>query len=99
MGIIVGILYLWLSGDLDALLGVATAAGSGAGGIKALLGGVALAMISSRLSCIGFQPRILFAFSLEATSLAGSPARRSVSIAGIECPVTVLAVSITSLTE
>lgn len=47
LGIIVGILYLWLSGDLDALLGVATAAGSGAGGIKALLGGVALAMISS----------------------------------------------------
>lgn len=47
LGIIVGILYLWLSGDLDALLGVAAAAGSGAGGIKALLGGVALAMISS----------------------------------------------------
>lgn len=47
LGIIVGILYLWLSGDLDALLGVTAAAGSGAGGIKALLGGVALAMISS----------------------------------------------------
>lgn len=47
LGIIVGIIYLWLSGDLDALLGVAAAAGSGAGGIKALLGGVALAMISS----------------------------------------------------
>ncbi|MGN0187827.1 MAG: hypothetical protein ACI392_08820 [Paludibacteraceae bacterium] len=47
LGIIVGILYLWLSGDLDALLGITTTAGSGAGGIKALLGGVALAMISS----------------------------------------------------
>lgn len=49
LGIIVGILYLWLSGDLDALLGATTAVASsgGAEGIKALLGGVALAMISS----------------------------------------------------
>ena len=40
-----------------------------------------------------------FAFSLEATSFAGSPARLAVSNAGIECPVTFLAVSITSLTD
>ena len=47
LGIIVGILYLWLSGDLDALLGGNATVGNGAEGIKALLGGVALAMISS----------------------------------------------------
>lgn len=47
LGIIVGIMYLWLSGDLDALLGVSQVTGTGASGIKALLGGVALAMISS----------------------------------------------------
>lgn len=47
LGIIVGILYLWLSGDLDALLGVSQNTDLGASGIKALLGGVALAMISS----------------------------------------------------
>ena len=40
-----------------------------------------------------------FAFSLEATSRAGSPARRGVSTAGIGCPVTLRAVSITSRTE
>lgn len=47
IGIIVGILYLWLSGDLDALLGSSQTLSGGAGGIKALLGGVALAMFSS----------------------------------------------------
>lgn len=47
LGIIVGIMYLWLSGDLDALLGASQTLSDGADGIKALLGGVALAMISS----------------------------------------------------
>ena len=37
--------------------------------------------------------------SLDATSLAGSPARRGVSTAGMGCPVTLRAVSITSRTE
>lgn len=46
IGILVGVGYLWLSGDLDALLN-ASASSSGATGVKALLGGVALAMISS----------------------------------------------------
>lgn len=44
-GISVGIGYLVFSGDLSALLGEIQ--GSGAGGVKGLLGGVALAMISS----------------------------------------------------
>lgn len=51
-GILVGVGYLWISGDLDSLLDVRqTTLGSshenGAEGVKALLGGVALAMISS----------------------------------------------------
>ena len=45
------------------------------------------------------QSSEVFAFSLDATSLAGSPARLEVSVAGIGCPVTFLAVSITSRTE
>ena len=51
-GILVGVGYLWLSGDLDSLINVrndlnSEIVGSGADGIKALLGGVALAMIAS----------------------------------------------------
>lgn len=51
-GILVGIGYLWISGDLNSLLEVGTSSfdsnqGNGADGVKALLGGVALAMISS----------------------------------------------------
>ena len=46
VGILVGVGYLWYSGDLSALLD-ARSDESGAEGIKALLGGVALAMISS----------------------------------------------------
>ena len=45
-GIIIGVLYLWLSGGLSELLSSSTSE-SGADGIEALLGGVALAMISS----------------------------------------------------
>lgn len=45
-GILVGIGYLWASGDLNALLNAGSEA-SGATGVEALLGGVALAMISS----------------------------------------------------
>lgn len=68
MGILVGIGYLWLSGDLDALLNPPQGilfteshigempdqeiGASGAEGIKALLGGVALAMISSILGIL-----------------------------------------------
>jgi hypothetical protein len=44
-GILIGILYLWLSGGLNDLLTTGTT--SGAKGVEALLGGVALAMISS----------------------------------------------------
>lgn len=46
-GILIGIGYLWISGDLGALLEVGTSQKTGANGVKALLGGVALAMISS----------------------------------------------------
>lgn len=46
IGILVGIFYLWLSGDLSALLSVEKGQ-NGANGVEALLGGVALAMISS----------------------------------------------------
>lgn len=47
-GILVGIGYLWFSGDLAALLNSGDGK-SGANGVEALLGGVALAMISSIL--------------------------------------------------
>jgi ABC-type transporter Mla subunit MlaD len=52
-GILVGILYLWLSGGLHNLL-TASGGGSGIGakGVEALLGGVALAMVSSILGII-----------------------------------------------
>jgi len=50
-GILVGIGYLWLSGDLSDLLN-AKNGNSGADGVEALLGGVALAMISSILGII-----------------------------------------------
>ena len=56
------------------------------------------AIISSRLACTGFQPRTFFAFSLDAISFAGSPPRLGDYTAGIGCPVTLRAVSITSLT-
>jgi hypothetical protein len=46
-GILVGILFLWLSGGLNDLLSQGT--GDGVRGVEALLGGVALAMISSIL--------------------------------------------------
>lgn len=47
-GILVGIGYLWISGDLNTLLDAkSTSSESGAEGVQALLGGVALAMISS----------------------------------------------------
>lgn len=49
-GILVGILYLWLSGGIGDLL--SAGGGSGADGVEALLGGVALAMISSILGII-----------------------------------------------
>ena len=47
-GILVGIGYLWFSGDLSDLLD-ANGISSGAEGVEALLGGVALAMVSSIL--------------------------------------------------
>lgn len=47
-GILIGIGYLWFSGDLSALLNSGNGK-SGADGVEALLGGVALAMISSIL--------------------------------------------------
>jgi len=47
-GILIGIGYLWYSGDLSALLNSGNG-NSGADGVEALLGGVALAMISSIL--------------------------------------------------
>lgn len=47
-GILIGIGYLWFSGDLSALLNSGNG-NSGADGVEALLGGVALAMISSIL--------------------------------------------------
>jgi hypothetical protein len=49
-GILVGILYLWLSGGIGDLLNAGI--NSGAEGVEALLGGVALAMISSILGII-----------------------------------------------
>jgi len=48
-GILVGILYLWLSGGLRDLL---TGGETGAEGVEALLGGVAIAMVSSILGII-----------------------------------------------
>lgn len=50
IGILVGIGYLWISGDLSALL--SSSSTSGAEGVNALLGGVALAMISSILGIL-----------------------------------------------
>lgn len=50
-GILVGIGYLWLSGDLTALLD-AQSDKSATNGVPALLGGVALAMISSILGIL-----------------------------------------------
>jgi hypothetical protein len=49
VGILVGILYLWLSGGLRDLL---TGGETGAEGVEALLGGVAIAMISSILGIV-----------------------------------------------
>lgn len=49
-GILIGILYLWLSGGIGNLLNNEST--SGADGIEALLGGVALAMISSILGIV-----------------------------------------------
>lgn len=51
VGILVGIGYLWFSGDLAALLNSGDGK-SGADGVEALLGGVALAMISSILGIL-----------------------------------------------
>lgn len=51
IGILVGIGYLWFSGDLTALLNAGNSS-SGADGVEALLGGVALAMISSILGIL-----------------------------------------------
>jgi len=48
-GILIGILYLWWSGGIGGLL---TGTGSGADGVEALLGGVAMAMISSILGIV-----------------------------------------------
>lgn len=48
VGILVGVGYLWISGDLSALLNGGMG-NSGSEGVEALLGGVALAMISSIL--------------------------------------------------
>lgn len=49
-GILIGILYLWLSGGITSLL--SADGSSGAAGVEALLGGVALAMISSILGIV-----------------------------------------------
>ncbi len=51
-GILVGILFLWLNGGLADLLNSSNSSGNGASGIEALLGGVALAMISSILGIV-----------------------------------------------
>lgn len=51
-GIIVGILFLWLGGGLSDLLNAGAGGGNEASGVEALLGGVALAMISSILGII-----------------------------------------------
>ena len=50
MGILVGVGFLLLSGSLDSLLGAGN--GNGADGIKALLSGVALAMVCSIMGLI-----------------------------------------------
>lgn len=50
-GVLVGVAFLWLTGGLSDLLG-SGGNGSGAKGIEALLGGVALAMISSILGIV-----------------------------------------------
>ena len=52
--------------------------------------------ISSNSVYFGFQPRSRIAFSELATSTAGSPERRGCTSAGIGCPVTRRADSITS---
>ena len=49
-GILTGILYLWLTGGISDLL--SAKGSSGADGVEALLGGVALAMISSILGIL-----------------------------------------------
>lgn len=49
-GILTGILYLWLTGGISDLL--SAKGNSGADGVEALLGGVALAMISSILGIL-----------------------------------------------
>lgn len=51
VGILIGIGYLWISGDLSSLLNAGNS-NSGADGVEALLGGVALAMISSILGIL-----------------------------------------------
>src|SRR5699024_6217703 len=53
----------------------------------------------SRSAYWGFQPRTVLAFSEEATSWAGSPARRGEIWAGMGWPVTFRATSTTSFTE
>jgi hypothetical protein len=50
-GILVGIGYLWISGGLSELLSAGSSS-SGTDGVKALLGGVVLAMISSILGIL-----------------------------------------------
>lgn len=52
VGIMVGILFLWLGGGLSDLLNAGAGGGNEASGVEALLGGVALAMISSILGII-----------------------------------------------
>ena len=54
-------------------------------------------MVFRSLYC-GFHPSTRMAFSEEAISWAGSPARRGATLAGIGCPVTARATSTTSLT-
>lgn len=51
-GIIVGISFLWLGGGLSDLLTAGSGESNSAAGIEALLGGVALAMVSSILGII-----------------------------------------------
>src|SRR3989344_5413804 len=50
-------------------------------------------------SCRGCQPNSLWILVLSATSLAGSPARRSATLIGIICPVISIIASTTSRTE
>ena len=55
--------------------------------------------IPARSVCFGVQPRSARMRSLEATSCAGSPARRSPTTTGTGCPVTSRTASTTSCTE